>query len=177
MQLSLEPEVMETLKTRKRVFSFDHAEFPGLDDIDNEKDFDNLKRRSGVSTLASINEEKLHEPKICDDLITTQNEFEKFMNFKEREITRCRRISSCSDIFDAPVLLLHWKLNKPSFFEMKQKPFSDDSEDSMEDWEYLSNPCHYELDNSQKLFIQKFYPEYAEKDPYSVMNWLHTKSS
>lgn len=45
----------------------------------------------------------------------------------------------------------------------------------MEDWEYLSNPCHYELSHEQKLFVQKFYPEYAEKDPYSVLNWLHEK--
>ena len=45
-----------------------------------------------------------------------------------------------------------------------------------QDWEYLSNPEGYELNEDQMKFVEKYYDEYAEKDPYTVMEWLYKKA-
>ena len=63
-------------------------------------------------------------------------------------------------------------MQPPSFFELKQK--SDMKE--QEDWEYLSNPEGQELNEDQKKFVNQFYFEYADKDPFYIMNWLHEKA-
>ena len=34
----------------------------------------------------------------------------------------------------------------------------------------------WELTSDQKAFVHKFYPEYAEKNPIAVLNWLHNKA-
>lgn len=55
-----------------------------------------------------------------------------------------------------------WKVKRPRFFEVETK-----KESSME---YL------ELNEFQTVFLQRFYAEYAEKDPFAVLNWLHRKA-
>ena len=44
------------------------------------------------------------------------------------------------------------------------------------DWEYLSNPEGYELNPEQLAFLEFFYPEYANRDPFAVMKWLYAKA-
>jgi hypothetical protein len=61
------------LKQRKRFFSFDTSEFPGLDDLEtrdsksNQNDSGKKKAKSGVSTLDSITEEMQKTPKIIEE--------------------------------------------------------------------------------------------------------------
>ena len=63
------------------------------------------------------------------------------MMSKEKNLIQTKRISSKNVLVDAPVILHHWKLKQPKFFQMAQK----ENVDSPIDWEYLSNPDGYEL--------------------------------
>ena len=94
------------------------------------------------------------------------------MKKQDQKIRPARRISSGNVLVEAPVLLLHWKLQQPSFFKLKKN-----AQRSESDWEYLSNPEGFELTDEQACFVSKYYPKYAERDPFSVLNWLYKKST
>ena len=114
------------------------------------------------------------EPKITDEPPKDDNnaQFISYMESKDRALQQCRRRSSTGDLMTVPILLLHWKIYPPSFFEGEHQ-----KEDEEKDWEYLSNPEHITISEDQKKFLQKFYSEYADKDPVSVLNWLHAKAT
>ena len=78
------------MKIRKRVFSLDTTEFPGLDDLDKidedlgpasshtkakGKNDSGVKFKSHVSTAGSFTDPKLEEPLICEESKHTLNEF------------------------------------------------------------------------------------------------------
>jgi uncharacterized protein with von Willebrand factor type A (vWA) domain len=67
--------------------------------------------------------------------------------------------------------MFHWKLQKPEFFVAEKE-----IEGKSDDFEYLSNPEMLKLNKDQILFLDKFYPEFAEKDPWAVLEWLHKKA-
>jgi len=169
------------LKIRRRFFSLDQKEFPGLDDLDKDDDLkgaatsankhgSGVKTRSGLSTVDSFTAARPEEePAIYEEQSPAGFEpFERYMLSKDQTLQDSTKTMPAQP----PALLHHWKLQPPSFFKMQQRPEVDDQQD----WEYLSNPEGHELNEDQMKFIQKYYDEYAEKDPYAVMDWLYGKA-
>ena len=72
--------------------------------------------------------------------------------------------------------MLHWKLSPPNFFKVEPKEQNSRSEKDPKDVEPAAKLDIWELTSDQKVFVNKFYPEYAEKDPWSVLNWLYNKA-
>lgn len=146
------------MKVRKRVFSLDTTEFPGLDDLDKigedlgpassqmkgkGKNDSGVKFKSHVSTTGSFTDPKLDEPLICEETKQTLNKFEKYMIAKDAE-------SSVHGSANSPTLRPQWKFKPPSFFEMETKH---QVKGEQQDWEYLSNPEGYEMSPQQKEFL------------------------
>ena len=155
---------------RKRYFSVDLSSIqPFFKPAFHKHDSDN---KLGSSTLDS-------EPKIEDEPSKdSYAEFKAYMESKDLSVQQCRRRCSTGNILTVPILLHPWKLYPPSFFagqipEQKEE----DSDSGEKDYEYLSNPEHIQVTPEQQKFLEKFYPEYANKDPISVLQWLHMKSS